>query len=105
MVAKSFLESNEEKKVISEKENKEFKDQMLEYKRDFEKFRKLVDSKEWQECRDFIKDEIYKGLSINPGEPGVGDWWAKYVWGLKCFIERVEAHAKKYDEAIVELSK
>lgn len=105
MVAKSFLESNEEKKVISEKENKEFKDRMLEYKRDFEKFRKLEDSKEWQECRDYIKDEIYRGLAINPGEHGVGDWWATYVWGLKCFIERVEAHAKKYDEAIIELSK
>ena len=105
MVAKSFLESNEEKKLVSEKENKEFIDSMLKQKEDFEKFRKLVDSKEWQECRDFIKDEIYKGLAINPGEPGVGDWWAKYVWGLKCFIERVEAHAKKYDEAIIELSK
>lgn len=105
MVAKSFLESNAEKKAASEKENKEFKEMMVKYKEDFEKFRRLVDSKEWQECRDFIKDEIYTGLAINPGEPGVGDWWAKYVWGLKCFIERVEGHAKKYDEAIRELSK
>lgn len=105
MAVKSFLESNAEKKAVSEKENQEFKELMLEYKKDFEKFRRLCDSEVWQECRDFIKDEIYKGLSINPGEPGVGDWWATYVWGLKCFIERVEGHAKKYDEAIVELSK
>jgi len=105
MVAKSFLESNAEKKVSSEKENKEFKEMMLQYKEDFEKFRKLCDTQEWKDCRDFIKDEIYKGLAINPGEPGVGDWWCKYCWGLKCFIERVESHAKKYDEAIVELSK
>lgn len=104
-MVKDFLESNKEKKVTTEKENMEFKELMLQYKNDFEKFRKLVDSKEWQECRDFIKDEIYKGLAINPGEPGVGDWWTKYVWGLKCFIERVESHAKKYDEAIIELSK
>lgn len=105
MAAKSFMESNQEKEITSTKNTKEFIDQMTKYKEDFEKFRKLVDSKEWQECRDFIKDEIYKGLAINPGEPGVGDWWAKYVWGLKCFIERVEAHANKYDEAIRELSK
>ena len=104
-MVKDFLESNKEKKVTTEKENMEFKELMIQYKNDFEKFRKLVDSKEWQECRDFIKDEIYKGLAINPGEPGVGDWWTKYVWGLKCFIERVESHAKKYDEAIIELSK
>ena len=54
---------------------------------------------------EFIKEEIYNGLTLNPGEPGVGDWWLKYSWGLKCFIERCEAHAKKYDEAIKELSK
>lgn len=105
MVAKSFLESNAEKKAVSEKENAEFKETMLQYKEDFEKFRKLCDRQEWKDCVEFIKDEIYKGLQINPGEPGVGDWWAKYVWGLKCFIERVEGHAKKYDEAIRELSK
>ena len=105
MTVKSFLESNAEKKAVSEKENKEFKEMMLQNKVDFEKFRKLCDSQVWKDCVEFIKEEIYKGLQINPGEPGVGDWWAKYVWGLKCFIERVEGHAKKYDEAIVELSK
>lgn len=105
MVAKSFLESNAEKKAVNEKENAEFKEAMLQNKKDYEKFRKLCDSQEWKDCVEFIKDEIYKGLAINPGEPGVGDWWAKYVWGLKCFIERCEAHAKKYDEAITELSK
>ena len=60
---------------------------------------------EWKDCKEFIKEEIYNGLTLNPGEPGVGDWWLKYSWGLKCFIERCEAHAKKYDEAIKELSK
>ena len=104
-MVKDFLEINEENKVTSIKGKKELVDAMLKQKDEFEKFRKLVDTKEWQECRDYIKDEIYKGLAINPGEPGVGDWWTKYVWGLKCFIERVEAHAKKYDEAVKELSK
>lgn len=103
----SFLESNEKKKekVVDLNEKKAHQELMMEHKEKFEKFRKLCDSQEWKDCRDFIKDEIYQGLAINPGEAGVGDWWAKYVWGLKCFIERVESHAKKYDEAIVELSK
>lgn len=105
MATKSFLESNSEKKVKSNKENKEFIETMLKYKEDFEPFKKLVSSDEWIKCRDYIKDEIYKGLSLSPGECGVGDWWLKYCWGLKCFIERVEAHANKYDEAIKELSK
>lgn len=99
------MESNEEKKALEAKQTPEFKEMMEQNVKDFEKFRKLCDSQEWKDCVEFIKDEIYKGLAINPGEPGVGDWWAKYVWGLKCFIERAEAHAKKYDEAIKELSK
>lgn len=104
-MVKSFLESNAEKKAKSEKENTELKEVYLDHKEKFEKFRKLCDSQEWKDCVAFIKDEIYQGLAINPGEPGVGDWWTKYVWGLKCFIERAESHAKKYDEAIIELSK
>lgn len=99
------MEANEKKKSVSKSENLEEKKMWLDHKEKFEKFRKLCDSQEWKDCRDFIKDEIYQGLQINPGEPGVGDWWTKYVWGLKCFIERVESHAKKYDEAIIELSK
>lgn len=104
-MVESFLESNAKKKAKSEKENNELKEMYLDYKDKYEKFRKLCDSEVWKECVKFIKDEIYTGLAINPGEPGVGDWWAKYVWGLKCFIERAEGHAKKYDEAIKELSK
>ena len=105
MVADSFMEANEKKKKMRVIENKEHVDEMLKFKEDFKKFRDLCNSDYWKECVKFIKDEIYQGLAINPGEPGVGDWWAKYVWGLKCFIERCEAHAKKYDEAIIELSK
>lgn len=101
----SYLESNKKKKEKEQGLDKETKKILQENVEKFEKFRKLCDSQEWKDCRDFIKDEIYQGLAINPGEPGVGDWWAKYVWGLKCFIERVESHAKKYDEALVELSK
>jgi len=100
----SYLESNAKKKASS-KEQKEIKEIMLEHKEKFEKFRKLCDSQEWKDCRDFIKDEIYQGLNLAPGEPGTGDWWLHYCWGLKCFIERCESHAKKYDEAIKELSK
>ena len=104
MAVESFLESNAKKKAVAKKSKEEI-DMLLDHKEKFEKFRKLCDSQEWKDCRDFIKDEIYQGLAINPGEAGVGDWWCKYVWGLKCFIERVESHAKKYDEAIKELSK
>lgn len=101
----SYLESNKKKKEKEQGLDKETKKMLQEHVEKFEKFRKLCDTEEWKACRDFIKDEIYQGLAINPGEPGVGDWWAKYVWGLKCFIERVESHAKKYDEAVIELSK
>ena len=101
----SFLESNAKKRAKSEKENSETKKMYLEHKEKFEKFRRLCDSQDWKDCVEFIKDEIYQGLSLNPGDPGTGDWWLKYCWGLKTFIERAEAHARKYDEAIIELSK
>lgn len=100
----SFIESNKKKREKVAKIDPETKRQALENKDKFEKFRKLCDSPEWVACRDFIKDEIYQGLSLAPGEAGVGDWWLKYCWGLKTFIERVESHAKKYDEAIKYLS-
>ena len=103
-MVKSFLESNAEKKAKSEKENTELKEVYLDHKEKFEKFRKLCDSQEWKDCVAFIKDEIYQGLSLAPGEHGTGDWWLTYCWGLKCFIERAESHAKKYDEAIKYLS-
>lgn len=101
----SYLESNKKKKEKEQVLDKETKKKLQEDVEKFEKFRKLCDSQEWKDCKDFIKDEIYTGLAINPGEHGVGDWWCTYVWGLKMFIERVEAHAKKYDEACKELSK
>lgn len=104
-MVKSYLEGNEAKKASTKKENEEMRKTFLDHKEKFEKFRKLCDSQEWKDCVAFIKDEIYQGLSLNPGEAGVGDWWLKYCWGLKTFIERCEAHAKKYDEAIIELSK
>ena len=100
----SFIESNKKKKARVAQEDVETKRQALEEKEKFEKFRRLCDTQEWKDCRDFIKEEIYQGLSLSPGEPGVGDWWLKYSWGLKCFIERAEAHAKKYDEAMKYLS-
>lgn len=100
----SFTESNKKKRERVAKVDPETKKQALDAKEKFEKFRKLCDSQEWKDCRDFIKDEIYQGLSLAPGEPGTGDWWLKYCWGLKTFIERVESHAKKYDEAIKYLS-
>lgn len=102
--AKSFLESNEAKKA-SAKKSKEEIDALLEAKEKYEKFRRLCDTQDWKDCRDFIKDEIYQGLSLAPGDVGTGDWWLKYCWGLKACIERIESHAKKYDEAIKELSK
>lgn len=105
MATVSYLESNKKKKANAIKLDKETEKHLHEQVEKFEKFRKLCDSDFWKECRDFIKDEIYQGLAINPGEHGVGDWWCTYVWGLKMFIERVESHAKKYDEAIKELSK
>lgn len=100
----SFTESNKKKRARVAQENGEAKKSALEAVEKFEKFRKLCDSQEWKDCKDFIKDEIYQGLNLSPGEPGVGDWWLKYSWGLKCFIERAEAHAKKYDEALKYLS-
>ena len=102
--AKSFLESNEAKKATAKK-SKEEMDALLEAKEKYEKFRRLCDTQDWKDCRDFIKDEIYQGLSLAPGDVGTGDWWLKYCWGLKACIERIESHAKKYDEAIKELSK
>ena len=101
----SFSESNKKKREKVAKIDPETKKQALDAKEKFEKFRKLCDSPEWVACRDFIKDEIYQGLSLAPGEHGTGDWWLTYCWGLKCFIERAESHAKKYDEAIEYLSK
>ena len=101
----SFIESNKKKREKVVKIDPETKKQALDAKEKFEKFRKLCDSPEWKDCRDFIKDEIYQGLSLAPGEHGTGDWWLTYCWGLKCFIERAESHAKKYDEAIEYLSK
>ena len=102
--AKSFLESNKAKKAATKK-SKEEMDALLEAKEKYEKFRRLCDTQDWKDCRDFIKDEIYQGLSLAPGDVGTGDWWLKYCWGLKACIERIESHAKKYDEAIKELSK
>ena len=105
-MVKSFIESNEEKKAKKNATlDKETEKVLLDQIEKFEKFRKLCDTKEWKECRDFLKDEIYQGLSLSPGEPGVGDWWLKYCWGLKACIERIESHATKYDEALKELSK
>ena len=101
----SFSESNKKKREKVAKIDPETKKQALDAKEKYEKFRKLCDSQEWKDCRDFIKDEIYQGLSLAPGEHGTGDWWLTYCWGLKCFIERVESHAKKHDEAIEYLSK
>lgn len=102
--AKSFLESNEAKRA-SAKKSKEELDVLVEAKEKYEKFRRLCDTQDWKDCRDFIKDEIYQGLSLAPGDVGTGDWWLKYCWGLKACIERIESHAKKYDDAIKELSK
>ena len=104
-MVESYLESNAKKKAKAEelKEKEEIQKTLLDHKEKFEKFRKLCDSEEWKECRDFIKDEIYQGLSYAPGDGG--DWWLHYSWGLKTFIERVESHARKYDEAIEQLSK
>ena len=97
--AKSFLESNKAKKATTKK-SKEEMDALLEAKEKYEKFRRLCDTQDWKDCRDFIKDEIYQGLSLAPGDVGTGDWWLKYCWGLKACIERIESHAKKYDEAM-----
>lgn len=102
---KSFLEINEAKRKATSKRSKEEQDALMESKEKYEKFRRLCDTQDWKDCRDFIKDEIYQGLSLAPGDVGTGDWWLKYCWGLKACIERIESHAKKYDEAIKELSK
>lgn len=103
-MVESFLESNAKKKA-SAKKSKEEVDALLEQKDKYEKFRKLCDTQDWKDCKDFLKDEIYQGLSLAPGDVGTGDWWLKYCWGLKACIERIESHAKKYDEAVKELSK
>ena len=100
----SYLESNAKKKASSKKSKEEI-DALMEAKEKYEKFRRLCDTQDWKDCKDFLKDEIYQGLSLAPGDVGTGDWWLKYCWGLKACIERIESHAKKYDEAIKELSK
>ena len=104
-MVESYLDSNAKKKAKAEelKERKEIEKTYLDHKEKFEKFRKLCDTQEWKDCRDFLKDEIYEGLSFAPGDGG--DWWLHYCWGLKTCIERIESHAKKYDTAIKELSK
>lgn len=103
-MAASYLESNAKKKANSKK-SKEEVNELLEKKEKYEKFRRLCDTQDWKDCRDFIKEEIYQGLSLAPGDVGTGDWWLKYCWALKACIERIESHAKKYDEAVKELSK
>ena len=100
----SFIDSNKKKKEKVAKVDPEIKKQQLENKEKYEKFRKLCDTQEWKDCKDFIKDEIYNGLSLAPGDPGTGDWWLHYSWALKVGLERFEGHAKKYDEAIKYLS-
>lgn len=104
-MVESFLESNKKKREVKSKLTKEDKDKLLKAKDDFKSFKDLVEQDCWKECVKFIKDEIYEGLALNPGDVGTGDWWLKYCWGLKCFIKRVEGHAKKYDEVVKELSK
>lgn len=100
----SYLESNEKKKAAkATKLNSEDREKLQKYLEDYKKFKDLSECEYWKDCVSFIKDEIYKGLSLAPGDGG--DWWLKYCWGLKTFIERVESHAKKYDEAYKELSK
>lgn len=100
----SFTESNKKKRERVAKQDPETKKQALESKEKFEKFRRLCDSQDWKDCKDFLKDEIYNGLNLAPGDHGTGDWWLTYCWGLKACIERIESHAKKYDEAIKLLS-
>ena len=105
-MVESFIESNAKKKAKKAEElTKETKDMLLDQIEKFEKFRKLCDTDEWKDCKEFLKDEIYQGLNLAPGEAGVGDWWLKYCWGLKACIERIESHATKYDEALKQLSK
>ena len=100
-MVKSYLESNKEKK---EKVNsKELKEAALKAKEKFEKFYKLVNTQEYKECKEFLKEEIYDGLNLAPGDSG--DWWLKYCWGLKACLSRIDSHAKKYEDAIEYLSK
>ena len=99
-MVESFLDSNKKKREVKSKLTKEDKDKLLKAKDDFKSFKDLVEQDCWKECVKFIKDEIYEGLALNPGDVGTGDWWLKYCWGLKCFIKRVEGHAKKYDEVV-----
>ena len=70
----SYLDSNKKKAEKARKLDKETEKMLLDHVEKFEKFRRLCDSDDWKDCRDFIKDEIYQGLAINPGEAGVGDW-------------------------------
>lgn len=101
-MVESYLDSNKKKKLKSSKENVEMREQALKAKDDYENFKRLVDSKEWEYCEKFLKDEIYNGLSLAPGDGG--DWWLKYSWALKACIERIKSHAKKFDDAIKFLS-
>lgn len=105
-MVQSYLQSNAKKKATAKEQKvREEEKVLLEAKDKYENFRKLCNTDEWKYCKDFIKDEIYQGLNLAPGDVGTGDWWLKYCWGLKACIERIESHAKKYDEAVKELSK
>lgn len=101
-MVESFLESNKKKKLISKEENEETKKAALEAKDKYEIFNRLVLSDDWKECEEFLKEEIYNGLSLAPGDGG--DWWLKYSWALKACIERIKSHSKKYEDAIKYLS-
>lgn len=96
------MESNAKKKKAKGLSLEE-RERLQKLVEDYKKFKELADSENWKVCVDFIKEEIYKGLSLAPGEGG--DWWLHYCWGLKTLIERIESHAKKYEEALKELSK
>lgn len=102
-MVEGFIESNKKKRARAKEVDEETKKAAVEALDQFKCFKDLVESEAWAKVEDFLKDEIYKALNYAPGDGG--DWWLKYGWGLKACIERIKAHAKKYDEAIDILNK
>ena len=104
-MVESYLESNKKKKLSSEeiKQNEELKKEAIKARDELKKFYDLCNSDTYKECEKYIKEEIYNGLSLTPGEGG--DFWLKYCWGLRCFMEKVKGHSKRYEQAIKYLSK
>ena len=105
--AESFIMTNKKKLDREETKKKLSKEEIEELKKAITKgecFEELLKLPVWDECCKVMKEDVYNSLSFNPADPK-NDWWAKYAYGLKCFMERCKGYADRSKEAKKQLSK